>query len=402
MNNQIPILGVRVTSKNNNEIFDTIKGFIQNPYFQYIVTPNPEIILKAQNNENYWRILDQADLSVPDGVGLQYASIFLNYKKIHRFQGVELTKYILDILEQKKYSLYILALKGGLSNSEKIKCYFTKTYPNIKLHVIEINKSSINYENLYTQLNNIKPHILFSCIGAPLQEIIIHNIKNNTKDIQLAIANGASIDFIIGTQKRAPKFIQNIGLEWLWRLLLQPFTDPKGFFKRLKRIYNAVIKFPIKVIIWKCRSIFVYRKCVINCILNNKNQILITYLKQLNEWSIPQGGVLKSETIIDTAKREIFEELNIAPKYLTIQRTKNNIFKYKWNKSYKLLRGYKGQRQYLAIFKFTGQNNNIKPDNYEVSKFKWVDINKVIEQIYPIRQESAKRVINCLNLDLHD
>ena len=90
-------------------------------------------------------------------------------------------------------------------------------------------------KQLIRRINNAQPEILFVALGAPKQEIWIYENLKKMPSVKLAMGVGGSFDFISGRIKRAPLIFQRLGLEWLWRLILEP--------RRIKRIYNATAKF---------------------------------------------------------------------------------------------------------------------------------------------------------------
>ncbi|MBU0668026.1 WecB/TagA/CpsF family glycosyltransferase, partial [Patescibacteria group bacterium] len=97
-----------------------------------------------------------------------------------------------------------------------------------------------NYYNLRELINSAEPDILFVAFGAPKQEIWLARNLAHLKSVKVAIGVGGAFDFVSGAVKRAPHIFQKLGLEWLWRLFLQP--------SRIRRIYRATIKFPLTVI----------------------------------------------------------------------------------------------------------------------------------------------------------
>ncbi len=219
------ILDVKIDNLNKREILEKVNGFLKSSDQHYLTTPNPEFLVKAQKDEDFKRILNSADICVPDGVGLTYASIFLREPIKERIQGVDLMDKICKQAAQKEWSVFLMGAEMGISDkaAEKLK----EKYPDLKI--------SSGHEEVSGQ-----PEILFVALGAPKQEKWIRNNLSKLPSVRLAMGVGGSFDFISGKVKRAPKSVRKIGLEWLWRLICQPW--------RVKRMYNAVIKFPYLVI----------------------------------------------------------------------------------------------------------------------------------------------------------
>lgn len=279
------ILGVKVDNLDKKEILEKIESFLREDSpstiqgkvlgkFHQIATINPEFILQAQKDEEFKNILNSCDLNVADGVGIWFA--FLRFGKYlkSRITGADLMEEILKIATENNLKIFLAANDGGLSSWEEVRNAILKKYPNL----------TINGANLETKspssLGTIEDYdIVFCNFGAPEQEKFLHSLKNlenglpphlysesnsealsnsnslnsNNFDLQnqrcrgkirLAMGVGGSFDFITGKIKRAPIFMRKLGLEWLWRLILEPKY-------RLERIFNAIIIFPIKVLLNK-------------------------------------------------------------------------------------------------------------------------------------------------------
>ena len=303
--NTINILDINISKIKKNEILNKIKEYLNSGNQHYIVTPNPEIILTAQKDEEFFYILNKADLAIPDGIGLKFAGWIIG-KNIKRITGADLVKDILQ-LSIKNYQLKIAAinLKNGLSNKSDIEMVL-ENYGIKKYLVEDIEKESAHRLSIpmIEKLNNFKSDILFCALGAPYQEkIIYHNLKK-IPSIKLAIGVGGAFDFLTGKIKRAPKIFRIIGLEWLWRLSKQP--------RRWKRIYNATIIFPWEFFKWRFIHPFLYRNNVA-CLLykkeaNNFKILLVERMDMPGHWQLPQGGT-DGENLITAGARELSEEV---------------------------------------------------------------------------------------------
>lgn len=376
---EIKILGVKVNKITTRNALDKIEDFLLLNKQNYIVTLNSEILLEAQKDEEYFHILNKADLSIADGVGLKFASLAMG-NNLKRITGIDLTESILQIAKSKKLKIAVLNWSEGLSKKEDIEKTFKKKYPNLEFIVEDIERDFVDFieTKSFKYLQEFKPNILFVALGALYQEkFIYHNLKK-LPSVRLAIGVGGSFDFISGKIKRAPLIFQKIGLEWLWRLAMQP--------KRWKRICNAVIIFPCKFIKWKFINGFLYRKNVVGFIFNNQKQVLIVNRAGEEDfWGLPQGGVDSGENRDDAILREMKEETNISS--VDIIEKFENIYKYKWFSGYNHT-GYKGQRQSLYILKFNGEDSEIKLCPWELKDWKWVEIDELISESDERRKEA--------------
>ncbi|MBU1146002.1 WecB/TagA/CpsF family glycosyltransferase [Patescibacteria group bacterium] len=237
---KVNILGIQIDNLKKAEALKIAEQFLSDGRQHYIVTPNPEMAVAAQKDEYFLEILNKADLSVPDGFGLILASRYLRRPLLEKIHGVDLMLDICRLAEQKNYSVYLLGGKEGIA--KKTAENLLKKFPKLRIAGAE-SGGIINEQQLATnnqQLNFTRPDILFVAFGAEKQEKWIVQNLNNIPSIKIAMGVGGAFDFISGKIKRAPKWIQKIGLEWLWRLFMQPW--------RWKRILTATIKFSWLVI----------------------------------------------------------------------------------------------------------------------------------------------------------
>ena len=389
----IKILGIEIDKLASKKVLEKIEEFLLVESYtpkselqqqHYIVTLNSEMTLEAQKDEEYFYILNNADLSVVDGSGLKFASLTMG-NNLKRVPGADLTKKILRIAQNKKLKIAVLNWNGGLSKKEDIEKALIKKYASLKFIVENVERDFVDFAKTESlaRLREFEPDILFVTLGAPYQEKFIYHNLEKIPSAKLALGVGGSFDFISGKIKRAPLIFQKLGIEWFWRLIMQPW--------RWRRIYNAVIIFPCKFIKWKFINRFFYRKNVAGFIFNNQNQVLIVNRAGDDDsWGLLQGGVDSGESDDDAILREMKEEVNI--NNVDILGKFKNIYKYKWSKEHKKreITGYKGQRQTLYILKFKGENSEIKLSPWELKDWKWVEIDKLISESDEMRKEAYR------------
>lgn len=230
------ILGVRVDNLNRREIKQKVESFLLEDRFHQIATVGPEFVLLAQKDEKFRNILNECDLNVADGVGIWFAYLrYFSFLKA-RMTGVDLMMKILKMAEKRGMGVFLAARKDGLSSWEETREAILKK--SLRLEISGENLNTSETTNYKLRTTN---QIVFCNFGAPYQEYFINSLKNDR--IRLAMGVGGSFDFLTGKIRRAPKIMRLFGFEWLWRLFQQP--------NRWKRIWNAVVVFPIKVIICK-------------------------------------------------------------------------------------------------------------------------------------------------------
>lgn len=228
------ILGIRIDNLTKKEILTKITGFLNEKKFHQIATINPEFILEAQENVEFKNVLNNCTLNIADGFGIKLAFWRFSKHLKCRIAGADLLREILIIANKKKLRLFLAINKDGLSSFEEIKKNILNIYPQLEINGGDFEKNNLNY---------IQPiyNILLCNFGAPYQEMFL-NIQKDAI-ISLAMGVGGSFDFMTGKIRRAPVFMQRIGLEWLWRLIYQP--------KRLPRILHATILFPLKILFYE-------------------------------------------------------------------------------------------------------------------------------------------------------
>ncbi len=232
------LLKVKIDNLSKKEIKKKINYFLEEKKFHQIVTLNPEFILLAQKDENFFSVLNDSDLRVIDGFGIQLVSFLKGQLIRSRWAGIDLMKEILEKKERKKLKIFFLFYKKGLTQWKDLKKTLNKKYQKLKVQGVSSLKTK--QLDLETQKKILKfsPDIVFCNWGAPEQEIILYQLKNYSPRLVMGV--GGSFDFLSGKIKRAPKWIRKIGLEWLYRLGKQPW--------RWRRIVRSVIIFPWKAL----------------------------------------------------------------------------------------------------------------------------------------------------------
>ncbi len=228
---KLKILNVKIDNLTCGEILDRIK-FADG---LQIATVNPEFILEAERNEEFKNILNsKKTLCVADGIGLKFAAWRQSQNLKCHWAGIDLMWEILKIANEKKQRVFLMGNKNGLSTWEETAEVIKKTYPKLEINGVDVFGKNTKYK-----IPAIRYQIVFCSLGAPHQEMLLHQLRDKTK---LVMGVGGSFDFITGRIKRAPVFLRRIGLEWLWRLIQEPRY-------RFKKIWNAVIIFPIKILL---------------------------------------------------------------------------------------------------------------------------------------------------------
>lgn len=204
------ILKVGVNNVTEEEALEfIIKGLAQKGKKYKIFTPNPEILVFANKHETFKRVLNMSDLALADGVGLLWAAKILGIQLRDRITGAD---FMEDLCLEAAKRGFTVGLMGGRTKiaEEAAECLLQK-YPKLKIAFAGENWRE-----------GQKADILFVALGWPKQE---YWISENLPEIavKVAMAVGGSFDYISGKVPRAPLFLRNLGLEWLFRLIIQPW-----------------------------------------------------------------------------------------------------------------------------------------------------------------------------------
>jgi N-acetylglucosaminyldiphosphoundecaprenol N-acetyl-beta-D-mannosaminyltransferase len=209
----IKILGVNITNEKTDRILEYFFSSIKNSKAKlFIITPNPEMLVYAHRHLGYQDNLNRASLALPDGVGLFFASGFMGENLRERTTGVDFIEKICEKSRDLPLSMGFLGGKGGVAKqtAERLQ----QKYPWINVVFVA--------EEWTGDGNKEKIDILFVAFGVPKQEEWISK-HLNILPIKAAMGVGGAFDFLSGSVPRAPFVIRFIGLEWLFRLIIEPW-----------------------------------------------------------------------------------------------------------------------------------------------------------------------------------
>ena len=213
-----------------SEAINSIDEMIKKNDKAYIVALNVDVIMKIEKDSKLKRISDEANLTLIDGKPLIWISKYKKTPIKEKISGSDLVPKLCELSNEKGYKIFILGGKDDVAKQAKKK--LEEKYKNIK--IVGAHSPSNNFEGnkkeskeVINIINRSKPDLLFVCLGCPKQEKWIYdNIKDY--NAKVSICAGATVDFLAGNVKRAPKWMSNCGLEWFYRFL----QEPKRLFKR--------------------------------------------------------------------------------------------------------------------------------------------------------------------------
>jgi len=217
----LDILGVRMDAVTAAETLDMIERFVREGRPRQVVTVNPEFVMEAQTNEPFRRVLNGAALALPDGVGLLWAARILGHRLPERVAGSDLVPRIAERAAARGWRLFFLGAAPGVA--ERAAARLVARYPGLTVAgTYAGSPAPAEEDDIVARVRKARPDILFVAYGAPAQDLWIgRNLER--LGVPVCMGVGGTFDFIAGVAKRAPLWVQRLGLEWLHRLIHQPW-----------------------------------------------------------------------------------------------------------------------------------------------------------------------------------
>lgn len=293
---KISIAGVDFSVVRQRAVLAQVRKFWQTknlrPRQLLVVTPNPEMVVRAQKDEYFRQVLNSADIAVADGVGILWASYYLRQlnllrkkRLVHvcgcklrikdkvqrvleeglvfllalrqiilrpqvlkqvlpeRVSGADLFPAVLRLAARECQKVFLLGGEKGVAL--KLKAKLLREMP--RLEVVGVSAARAKRSSaVRRRIQRSGAQVLFVAFGAPKQEVWLARNLPKLKGVNFGMGVGGSFDFYVGRVPRAPQFLRRRGLEWFWRLLCQPL--------RWRRIWRATFGF-LRLIWLKGRQI---------------------------------------------------------------------------------------------------------------------------------------------------
>jgi N-acetylglucosaminyldiphosphoundecaprenol N-acetyl-beta-D-mannosaminyltransferase len=243
------ILGVRVDDLTDTELESKLRSFLLGGEPKLVVTPNPEFILAALDDPSFREVLSRADLSLPDGVGLTFAVAALSEGVLnYRHTGVETLPLVARLCAEEGKRL--LFLGGSGKDPEKVGELFKSMYP--ALDVVACDPGIVDdeiprlSEATVARIKELNPTVIAVALGQGRgrlqgkQEKVMESLKRELPSVRVLMGIGGAVHTLANPYLQAPAFMKRYGLEWLFRVSHQPW--------RIKRIFRAIVLFPLEVI----------------------------------------------------------------------------------------------------------------------------------------------------------
>ena len=224
------LLNTYINNLTMSETVEAIEKMIEEERKSYVVAINVDVVMKIESDSYLKEIVDNADMVLVDGKPLVWISKLYGKPLKAKISGSDLVPLLCEVSAQKGYRMFIIGGKDGIA--EQAKKRLEEKYPDIEIvgtyappMGFEKDKKELNKIN--DMISEVKPDLLITCFGCPKQEKWIYE-NINKYDAKVSVCAGATVDFLAGNVKRAPRWMSEHGLEWFYRFL----QEPKRMFRR--------------------------------------------------------------------------------------------------------------------------------------------------------------------------
>lgn len=217
--NKVNVLDIRFSNISDEELLNVLTGAFKSDSNLRIVTPNPEIVMAANKSDDLKEMINKSTLVLKDGIGIKIAEKLKGIEGEKRQTGIETLERLLEIADENGYSVYFVGAKDEIL--QKAIVNIKSKFPNIVVkgqHNGYFKDGSPEEEQILKDIEEKKPDLLIAAMGFPKQEIFL----TKTEAPKVSIACGGSLDVMSGEVKRAPRWMQKVGLEWFYRLIKDP------------------------------------------------------------------------------------------------------------------------------------------------------------------------------------
>ena len=233
---RVALFGIEIDQVSLTQATEVVSSWLndEQSQCQFVVTPNVDHVVQLQVNPRMRQAYEAASLVVADGWPLVTAARLLKKPLPERVPGSDLVPQLFaNAIPHRQLRTYLLG--AGVGVAERAAEHIEQRWPNVS--VVGTNSPPLGFENdpqlcdaLVQSVDDAQPHLLIVGLGAPKQEIWLQNYQHRLST-RAAVAAGATIDFLAGEQSRAPVWVQQVYLEWLYRI----GTDPRRLALRYLR-----------------------------------------------------------------------------------------------------------------------------------------------------------------------
>lgn len=242
---KVHFLNVTIDSLTMDEAISAADELIQKRQCSFIVTPNVDHLVLLELNQDLREAYSKADLVLADGMPIIWLSKYYGGRIKEKISGSDYLPKLCELSAKKGYRVFFLGAAEGVA--EKAAKNMQQQYEG--LQIVGCLSPEYNFENdpekvkkVVDQIKAAKPDILAVALGCPKQELFISKYKEEL-DVPICIGIGASLDFAAGLVKRAPRWMSDHGLEWLYRMWQEPVRMFKRYVLRDWRLLKLLWKY---------------------------------------------------------------------------------------------------------------------------------------------------------------
>jgi N-acetylglucosaminyldiphosphoundecaprenol N-acetyl-beta-D-mannosaminyltransferase len=217
---QARVLGVRVDCLDMEVALERIERLVESGRHHLVATVNPEFVMRAQDDREFARVLESADLCLPDGMGVVWAARRQGCSISEPVPGVDLIPPLAAMCARRGFRLFLLGAEAGVAADLASRLRGEHPALQVASHPGSADPSS-DTETL-TLIRAHQTQVLLVAFGAPKQELWIDRLKDQL-NASVAIGVGGAFDYLTGRVPRAPVWMRKAGFEWLHRLVRQPW-----------------------------------------------------------------------------------------------------------------------------------------------------------------------------------
>ncbi|PJE63592.1 hypothetical protein COU89_02505 [Candidatus Roizmanbacteria bacterium CG10_big_fil_rev_8_21_14_0_10_45_7] len=251
---ELTAFGVKLNFADYSDILELIKkGYSPSSGMRHVMSLNPETVMIALENKSFIEAVRKAHFVIADGIGVVVAIQTLFGVRVPRVPGVDLMERLLTTNYRNSLTVCLIGGKGKVA--DKVRECYGQNQKELKIIAVEgyndiFNQTKSEDDAIFSIVSLLKPHLVFVAFGSPQQELWIERHRELFRNT-VVIGVGGAFDFLSGVTPRAPLFLRKMGLEWLFRLVRQPW--------RIKRQMKLLVFF-IYVLIYKMKQLLAFSR----------------------------------------------------------------------------------------------------------------------------------------------
>ena len=241
---RMKFMNTEIDNLTMQEALQSIDQLIQESKGAYVVTPNVDHIVQLETNKELQAVYDNASLILTDGKPLLWIANWYGTPIKEKISGSDLFPLLCKLAAEKGYKMFFLGAAEGVA--EKAAKNLMNRFNGLQIvgtysPPIGFEKDSVEMDKIKSMIKTVKPDILIVGLGCPKQEKFMYHYCKEL-EVPISFGLGASFDFEAGNIKRAPRWMSNHGLEWLFRIT----QDPKRMAKRYLVDDRKILKLAFK------------------------------------------------------------------------------------------------------------------------------------------------------------